>query len=200
MFVVRLRSLVLSCLALSVATGALEAQRRGRDWPPQHRRTSPQFGLDAGGLFTRGSSSTTGDAAGLEVMGSVGSGLFSVGGGFQRNAVRAIAPADRRSDVLDGFFVEPRLALPLAVGNFTPYVFGRFGWLTNRLEGTNSARLNESASQVGGGLGTLIWLAPQLQLNTALVALDTRAPRSLLDGRSLGLRVGATVGLDRWGR
>jgi hypothetical protein len=200
MSVVRLRVCALAVLALSTAVGTVDAQRRGRDWPPQQRRSSPQFGLDAGGLFTRGSSSTTGDAAGFEVMGSVGSGLFSVGGGYQRAAVRAIAPADRRSDVLDGFFVEPRLALPLAAGNFTPYVFGRFGWLTNRLEGVNNARFDESASQVGGGLGTLVWLAPQLQLNTALVALDTRAPRSLLDGRSLGLRVGVTVGLDRWGR
>jgi hypothetical protein len=201
MTVLRLATGALAALSLSLmATSTADAQRRGRDWPPQHRRSAPQLGLEAGGLFTRGSSANTGDASGFDVMGSVGSGLFSLGGGYQRATVRLAGPTSQSSDVLDGFFVEPRLALPLAAGNFTPYLFGRAAWLTSDIGGTGGGRRESSASQAGGGIGTLIWLAPRLQLNAALLAVDTRAPGSLLDGASVGLRAGLTLGLDRWGR
>jgi hypothetical protein len=197
---IRLRAILLGSVALVLGTDSLSAQRRGRDWPPQHRRTAPQFGLDVGGLFTRGSSANTGDATGFDVMGSVGSGMFSLGGGYQRATIRPAGPTASGDDVLDGFFVEPRLALPFATGNFTPYLFGRAGWLTSSVATAASPRVEQSASQVGGGLGTLVWLAPRVQLNAALIAVDTRAPRSAMDGASVGLRAGLTLGLDRWGR
>ncbi len=187
-----------AAIACSLAPDIASAQRRGRDWPPQHRRSAPQFGLDAGGVFTRGSADATADANGFEAMASVGSGLFSLGGGYQRTSVRRAA-AGAPSDVLDGFFVEPRLALPIAAGNFTPYLFGRAGWLTSART-SGSTTVESSASQLGGGVGTLVWLAPSLQLNTAVVLLDTRAAGSTLDGRSFGVRAGVTIGLDRWGR
>ncbi|MCU0648278.1 MAG: hypothetical protein MUF00_09805 [Gemmatimonadaceae bacterium] len=189
----------LTLLALSLLPDLAGAQRRGRDWPPQHRRSAPQLGLEGGGLFSRGSSSTTADASGFDVMGTVGSGMFSLGGGYQRSTVRQ-SVAGSADNVLDGFFVEPRLALPLSAGNFTPYLFGRAAWLTNTRTISGGATTESSASQVGGGVGTLIWLAPRLQLNTALVVLDTRAAQTPLDGRSLGVRAGVTIGLDRWGR
>jgi hypothetical protein len=189
-------------LALTLLPLTAESQRRGRDWPPQHRRTAPALALEASGLFTRGDRAATSDASGFEVMGSVGSGVVSLGGGWQRSTVRRTA-AGQGAELLDGWFVEPRLALPLAVGNFTPYLLGRAAWLTSRPPATATGTPERAATQLGGGVGTLVWLAPNVQLNTALLLLDTRldggAPAPIA-GRSFGLRAGLTLGFDRWGR
>ena len=196
-----------SAIAMFVAV-PLEAQHRRSD-PPQLRRERPSLALDVGGLFSSQSGDAlgpVGDGSGFDIMASVGSGMFSLGGGYQRQAHRHIDGGDA---IVSGAFIEPRLALPLAVGNFTPYVFGRGARLTRRASGTLEPTINGTA--IGGGLGTLFWLAPNVQLNTSVLWQDLRFDRgSGLDspvihsgraeGSQWGVRAGVTIGFDSWGR
>lgn len=194
---------------LGVVPADVNAQSR-RDWPPQHRRERPQLALEASGLFSsqRGEPlGSVGDGTGFDVMGSIGSGMFSLGGGYQYQTHRRTTSGNV---VVDGAFLEPRLALPLAVGNFTPYVFARGARLTRRVH--DAAQGDEeravSGTAVGGGLGTLFWLAPNIQLNTSLLWQDMRFDRASAlplspiraSGSQWGVRAGLTVGFDRWGR
>jgi hypothetical protein len=140
-------------------------------------------------------------------MGSVGSGMFSLGGGYQRQAHRRIDGGDA---VVSGAFIEPRLALPLAAGNFTPYVFGRGARLARRVSGS-PAEPTVNGTAIGGGFGTLFWLAPNVQLNTSILWQDLRFDRAngldlpviqdrRVEGSQWGLRAGVTIGFDNWGR
>lgn len=204
----RLAAPALTITLLGVVPIVAEAQTR-RDWPPQHRRERPQLAIEAGGLFSsqRGEPlGPVGDGTGFDVMGSIGSGMFSLGGGYQYQSHRR---ATSGNVVVDGAFLEPRIALPLAVGNFTPYVFARGARLTRRVH--EAAQGDEeravSGTAVGGGLGTLFWLAPNIQLNTSLLWQDMRFDRASalpLSARAVGsqwgVRAGLTLGFDRWGR
>jgi hypothetical protein len=202
-------------LAMAVAATLLlqlpsvaDAQQR-RDWPPQHRHTAPQLSIEAGGLFSTHRGSALGevsDGTGFDVMGSIGSGMFSLGGGYQRQSHRRAGDGDA---VVSGAFIEPRLATPFAVGNFTPYLFARGARLTRRVSGGTAER-TVSGTAIGGGLGTLFWLAPNIQLNTSLLWQDLRFERAAevsipelprrVNGAQWGLRAGVVVGFDHWGR
>ncbi len=207
---VRLRSWRLMLPALLLVSSAAEAQRR-REPVPQLRRERPMLALEASGLFSsvRGDAlGSAGDGTGFDVMASIGSGMFALGGGYQRSTHARVGSRDNA--IVDGFFIEPRLALPVATGNFTPFVFGRAARLTRELEaGTDEPRVKGTA--IGGGLGTYFWLAENVQLSTAVLWQDLRFDRAtgpslpLLqpardDGSQWAIRAGLSVGFDRWGR
>jgi len=166
--------------------------------------------LEATGLFSsvKGQAlGTVGDGAGFDVMASVGSGMFALGAGYQRSTHTLLGQSNRRA-LVDGAFIEPRLALPLAAGNFTPYVFGRAARLARSLENSGGEpRLRGSA--IGGGIGTYFWLANNVQLNSALLWQDLRFDQpatrpnvavARADGSQWALRAGLSVGFDNWGR
>ena len=200
----------LAVVSLIVLPTVADAQSQ-RSWPPQHRRERPQLALEASGFFStqRGEPlGAVGDGSGFDVMGSIGSGMFSLGGGYQYQTHRRLTSG---SAVVDGAFIEPRIAMPLAVGNFTPYVFARGARLTRRVHDTaiGDEERTVSGTAVGGGFGTLFWLAPNIQLNTSLLWQDMRFDRasqlpilsnSRAEGSQWGLRAGLTLGFDNWGR
>lgn len=196
--------------ALLLWSTAAEAQRR-REPVPQLRRERPMLALEAGGLFSsvRGDAlGTAGDGTGFDVVASIGSGMFALGAGYQRSTH---GRAGTNNDaIVDGFFIEPRLALPVATGNFTPYVFGRAARLTRELDsGDDEPRVNGTG--LGAGVGTYFWLAENVQLNTAVLWQDLRFDRSSglslpllgssrVEGSQWAIRAGLSVGFDRWGR
>jgi hypothetical protein len=203
------RVVVSACTAATMFATQLEAQQR-RAGPPQHRRERPALSLEVGGLFssqTGDALGTVGDGTGFDIMGSIGSGMFSLGGGYQRQAHRRSIGGDA---VVSGAFIEPRLALPLAAGNFTPYVFARGARLTRRVSGSpGEPTVNGTA--IGGGIGTLFWLAPNVQLNTSLLWQDLRFDHATglelpvirserAEGSQWAIRAGLTIGFDNWGR
>jgi hypothetical protein len=159
------RAVLLSALTLSLLAGdSLHAQ--DRSWPPQYRRERPQLALVGSAT----------DGTGFEIMGSVGVSVLSLGGGYQRSTHRLGA-----SDAtVDGIFFEPRVALPLAARNFTPFVYGRVSRLDRSVNGEIGS-LETRGTGLGAGVGTYLWLAPNLQLST-----------------SVGWSV--VLGFDRWGR
>ncbi len=196
-------------LLLLAITSSSEAQRR-REAVPQLRRERPMLALEATGLFSsvKGQAlGTAGDGAGFDVMGSVGSGMFALGAGYQRSTHTLLGQSSSRA-IVDGVFIEPRLALPLATGNFTPYVFARAARLERSLENSgNEPRLRGSA--IGGGVGTYFWLANNVQLNSALLWQDLRFDQASArpnitgaraDGSQWAIRAGLSVGFDNWGR
>lgn len=179
-----------------------------RSWPPQYRRDRPQLALEVGGSLSSLQGNAVGaatDGSGFDVMASVGVSVLSLGGGFQR-ATHSIGSDNA---VVQGIFFEPRVALPLAARNFTPFVFGRVSRLTRELD-AGDARINTNGTALGAGVGTYVWLAPNVQLHTTVGWTDLRfgATESLatapLAGRTTGsawgVRAGLTLGFDRWGR
>jgi hypothetical protein len=214
------RSALFALPLLAALAAPADAQRSGRDprrdpprrgdWPPQHRRERPMFALDAGGLFTslRGDAlGNVGDGTGLDIMGSIGSGVFSLGAGYQRSWHSQ--PNNGDDVVVDGGFIEPRIALPFATGNFTPYVLGRAARLTRRPPnaGVGSSDPTVKGTALGIGLGNLFWLTDNVQLNTAVMWQDLRFDRaqgssgaSRATGSQWALRAGLTIGFNDWGR
>jgi len=199
-------------LLASLASSPLDAQTRRRTYP-SHRREPPSFALDAGGLFTslRGDAlGNVGDGTGFDVMGSIGSSVFSLGAGYQRSWHSR--PGNEDDVIVDGGFLEPRLALPWAAGNFTPYVLGRAARLTRRPPdtGVGSGEPKVNGTALGLGAGTLLWLAENVQINTAIMWQDLRFDRaqglplpgssSRVTGSHWGLRAGLTLGFNDWGR
>ena len=190
-------------LALPVTASAQD-----RTWPPQYRRDRPQFALEGGGSLSslQGNAlASATDGTGFDVMASVGVSVLSLGGGFQRTT----HSLGSDNAIVQGVFFEPRVALPLAARNFTPFVWARASRLTRRLE----AAANESSTNgtgLGAGLGTYVWLAPNVQLHTTVGWTDLRfgaaetASTFPLAGRTTGsawgVRAGLTLGFDRWGR
>jgi len=195
---------------LFAATAALpvEAFAQDRSWPPQYRRDRPQFALEASGALSQLSGNALGpanDGSGFDVMGSIGVSVLSLGGGYQRSTHR-LGAGDA---IVQGVFFEPRIALPLVARNFTPFVYGRVA----RLERTSPAELGSDVATgtgVGAGLGTYVWLAPNVQLNTTVGWTDLRFSEGnavggssfvgRANGSSWGVRAGLTLGFDRWGR
>ncbi|HYW32991.1 MAG TPA: hypothetical protein VE869_15935 [Gemmatimonas sp.] len=213
---IRLRaSLVALPLLAALFTSQADAQvRRRGSPPPQQRRERPSFSIDAGGLFSslRGNAlGNVGDGTGFDVMGSIGANVFSLGVGYQRTWHSR--PGNEDDVIVDGGFIEPRLALPFATGNFTPYVLGRASRLTRRPpdSGVGSDEPTVNGTALGLGAGTLFWLASNVQLNTAIMWQDLRFDRaqglttsvgsvSRATGSQWALRAGLTIGFDEWGR
>lgn len=208
--------LALPLLSALVATATfsspLEAQRRRGSYSSS-RRERPMFALDGGGLFTtlRGNAlGNIGDGTGFDVMGSIGTGIFSVGGGYQRTFHSR--PNNNDDVTVDGGFIEPRLALPIARGNFTPYALLRAGRLTRRPpeNGVGSTEPTVKGTALGLGAGTLFWLASNVQLNTSIMWQDLRFDRAeginvpagnsnRATGSHWALRAGLMIGFDDWG-
>lgn len=199
--------------ALFASPADAQVRRRGSP-PPQHRRERPSFSIDAGGLFSslRGNAlGNVGDGTGFDVMGSIGANVFSLGIGYQRTWHSR--PGNEDDVIIDGGFIEPRVALPFATGNFTPYVLGRASRLTRRPpdSGVGSDEPTVNGTALGLGAGTLFWLASNVQLNTAIMWQDLRFDRaqglttpvgsvSRATGSQWALRAGLTIGFDEWGR
>ncbi len=197
----------LSTLALTLlVVDAASAQ--DRSWPPQYRRDRAQFALEASGQLSQLSGNAIGSAtegSGFDVMASLGVSVLSLGAGYQRSTHRLGA-----SDAtVDGFFFEPRIALPLAARNFTPFVYGRVARLERSVPG-EIGTLETRGTGLGAGLGTYIWLAPNIQLNTTVGWNEVRfgdpgvTAGFPVAGRTAGnnwtARAGVTLGFDRWGR
>lgn len=207
----RWRARVLATVGLLAAAWlalptALQAQ--DRTWPPQYRRDRPQLALEVGGSLSSLSGNAVGsatDGSGFDVMASVGVSVLSLGGGFQR----ATHSLGSDNAVVQGVFFEPRVALPLAARNFTPFVFGRVSRLTREVD-VASGTASSNGTGLGAGVGTYVWIAPNVQLHTTVGWTDLRFGASdnlgsaALAGRTTGsawgVRAGLTLGFDRWGR
>jgi hypothetical protein len=201
------RTVLLSVLTVSLSTAdALGAQ--DRSWPPQHRRERAQLALEASGSLSQLSGNAVGsatDGTGFEVMGSVGVSVLSLGGGYQRSTHR-VGVSDA---TVGGVFFEPRLALPFVARNFTPFVYGRVSRLDRSVDGEIGS-LETRGTGLGAGLGTYLWLAPNIQLSSAVGWNEVRfsdpgpAAGFPIAGRTSGnswtVRAGLVLGFDRWGR
>jgi hypothetical protein len=201
------RPALLSTLVAALLAGdALSAQ--DRSWPPQHRRERAQLALEGSGSLSQLSGNAVGsatDGTGFEVMGSVGVSVLSLGGGYQRSTHR-LGASDAR---IDGFFFEPRLALPFVARNFTPFVYGRVARLDRSVDGEIGS-LETRGTGLGAGVGTYLWLAPNVQLSSSVgwneVRFGDPGPNAgfPIVGRTSGnnwtVRAGLVLGFDRWGR
>ena len=164
----------------------------------QHRQ-APMFTVEANANFQalRGDVySDLNDGRGAEALFTLGISNLALSAGYQRSWHDVIGTA--RQATLSGFFVEPRLALPFAASNFTPYIYGR-GGLLQRAEFVNDEEFTSNATQMGGGVGSQIYLARGLQLNLAGGYQYLRAGRRIADdtranGGSFVMRAGLTLG------
>jgi hypothetical protein len=170
------------------------------------QRQAPTFSIEGGANYQafRGDVyKDLSDGRGAEATFTLGISNLAISGGFQRSWHDVTASAGRRATV-SGFFVEPRLALPIAASNFTPYLYGR-GGLLEREETISSALVKSTATQLGGGLGSMIYLAKGIQLNVAGGYQFLRAGKRIADGtRPEGggymVRAGLSLGSSGWAR
>lgn len=187
--------LTLASVALLVVAAPAMAQRREQ----------PMFTVEAAANFQalRGNVfSDLADGRGAEAQFTVGISNLAVSVGYQRSwhDVLGTAPAGGvpSQATLSGFYIEPRLALPLAASNFTPYIYGR-GGLLERAETIENLAYKSNVTQLGGGVGSMIYLARGVQLNLTggyqylragkRIADDTRA-----DGGAFVVRAGLSLG------
>jgi hypothetical protein len=206
--------------AALLAAGALPARaqfRTPRRSPadtvppaPWERRSPVRFALGAGGLYqsARGSSAArVADGGGFDAFGALSVSAFALGVGYQRAEQRLPGTGSGRA-VYDGVFVEPRVSVAPA-RSFSPYVAGRVAFLRQRVPASSAyAADRRSLTALGAGIGTLVWLAPSVQLDLAGMYTDVRSGRDAdASGRFTGgtgggatLRAGLVLGLDSWGR
>lgn len=203
----RPQTALLTALAATLVAGsAADAQRR--TWPPQMRRDRAQFALEASGALSQLRGDAIGsatDGTGFDILASVGVSVLSLGGGYQRSTHR-VGGSDA---TVEGVFFEPRVALPVAARNFTPFVFGRAARLERTVAGS-AGDVSARGTGLGAGVGTYVWLAPNVQLNTSVgwhalrFGDDGALAGSPIVGRTSGsqwtVRAGLTLGFDRWGR
>lgn len=183
------RRMTLASLVLLASAAPLVAQQR----------QAPIFSVEGGANFQalQGNVySDLNDGRGAEAMFTVGISNLSVSAGYQRSW-HDVAGASRQA-TLSGFFVEPRLALPFAASNFTPYLYGRGGVL-ERAETIGGAEFTSNSTQLGGGVGSLIFLAKGVQLNVGGGYQYLRAGKRIADdtrakGGAFVMRAGLTLG------
>lgn len=187
--------LTLASVALLVTAAPVMAQRR--EQPIFTVEAAANYQALRGNVF-----SDLADGRGAEAQFTVGISNFAASIGYQRSwhDVLGTAPAGGvpKQATLSGFYIEPRLALPLAASNFTPYVYGR-GGLLERAETVSGLEYKSNVTQLGGGVGSMIYLARGVQLNLAggyqflragkRIADDTRA-----DGGAFVMRAGLSLG------
>lgn len=204
------RSSFLATALLTALAFVLPAitQAQDRSWPPQMRRDRPQIALEGAGSLSSITGNAIGsatDGTGFDVLASIGVSVLSLGAGYQRST-HSLGGDDA---VVQGVFFEPRVALPFAARNFTPFVYGRVSRLERTVDNSVGS-VNTNGTGLGAGVGTYVWLAPNVQLNTTVGWTDLRfgatddvsifplAGRTT--GSSWGVRAGLTLGFDRWGR
>lgn len=184
-----IRSLALTSAALLASAAPVMAQYR----------QAPMFSVEAGANFQALRGDVFGDlndGRGAEAQFTVGISNLSISVGYQRSWHDVVETS--RQATLSGFFVEPRLALPFAASNFTPYLYGRGGVL-ERAETIGDAEFTSNTTQVGGGVGSLIYLARGVNLNLAGGYQFLRAGRRIADdtranGGAYVVRVGLSLG------
>jgi hypothetical protein len=176
------------------------------------QRQAPMFTIEAAANYQalRGNVfNDLNDGRGAEAQFTVGISNLAISAGYQRSWHDVIGTAPvggvPRQATISGFYVEPRLALPLAASNFTPYVYGR-GGLLERAETVANSEYKSNITQLGGGLGSMIYLAKGVQLNLTggyqflragkRIADDTRANGGAFVMRA-GLSLGGTSGWAR---
>ena len=190
-----IRRVALTSVALLVTAAPVMAQQR----------QAPMFTVEAAANYQalRGNVfSDLNDGRGAEAQLTVGISNLAVSAGYQRSWHDVIGSAQQggvpRQATISGFYIEPRLALPFAASNFTPYLYGR-GGLLERAETIRNSEYKSNITQLGGGLGSMIYLAKGVQLNLAggyqflragkRIADDTRA-----NGGAFVMRAGLSLG------
>lgn len=177
---------------------------------PAHAQSAlPAFSIEGNVLyntFPGRAFRDVGDGAGFEALGTVGVGAFALGAGYVRTTHNLVTASE--DAVLSGPFVETRLALPFYYRSFTPYLSGRVARLTQKVTVGDGSR-TATGTQLGGGLGMLVRLAPGVRLNMGATYANlrlrdaeqdgARVPDSGADGGNLGLRAGISIGAGGWG-
>lgn len=184
-----IRRFAVASAVIAVAAAPLAAQSR----------QAPMFSIEGNANYQalRGDVySDLNDGRGAEALFTLGISNLALSAGYQRSWHDVIGTS--RQATLSGFFVEPRLALPFAASNFTPYIYGR-GGLLQRAELVNDAEITSNATQMGGGVGSQIHLARGVQLNLAGGYQFMRAGRRIADntranGGAFVMRAGLTLG------
>lgn len=166
----------------------------------QHRQ-APLFTIEGGANYQALRGSLVGDlndGRGAEAQFTVGISNLALSVGYQRSWHDVIGTNSTQQATLSGFYIEPRLALPFAASNFTPYVYGR-GGLLQRAETISNAEVTSNMTQLGGGLGSQIYLAKGVHLNLAGGYQFLRAGKKIADdtranGGAYVMRAGLTLG------
>jgi Outer membrane protein beta-barrel domain len=183
------RLALLSASLLSTAAPVLAQQRQ-----------APMFTVEGGANYQALRGSLVGDlndGRGAEAQVTVGISNLALAVGYQRSWHDVIGASGRQA-TLSGFYVEPRLALPFAASNFTPYLYGR-GGLLQRAETISDTEVTSNITQLGGGLGSQIYLAKGVHLNIAGGYQFLRAGKKIADdtranGGAYVMRAGLTLG------
>ena len=187
-----LRGFPLLTLLAAIALTAVPAAAQGR-------RTRPSISLEAGGVYAayRGSDFELLNAGpGFDAQANIGVNNFSIGGGYLRTT-HDVAGSDNDA-VMSGFYVEPRLALDINWGNFTPYLLGRVARIDSSTDD-----LVATGTSLGGGVGLLMWIAPGTQINSSVAYSATRLTADSgahTTGDGLTLRLGISLFGTGWGR
>lgn len=184
-----IRRFALASVALLTVAAPLSAQRR----------QAPMFSVEGSANYQalRGNLySDLNDGRGAEAQFTVGISNLALSAGYQRSWHDVVGAS--RQATLSGFYFEPRLALPFAASNFTPYLYGR-GGLLERAETINDQEFKSNVTQLGGGVGSQIYLAKGVQLNLAGGYQFLRAGKKIADdtranGGAFVMRAGLTLG------
>jgi hypothetical protein len=184
-----IRRIVLASAALLASAAPVFAQHR----------QAPIFSIEGHANYQalRGNVySDLNDGRGAEAAATVGISNLAVAVGYQRSWHDVIGST--RQATLSGFFIEPRLALPFAASNFTPYLYGRGGVL-ERSELVGGNEITSNTTQVGGGVGSVVSLAKGINLNLAGGYQFLRAGRRISDntranGGAFMVRAGLSLG------
>jgi Outer membrane protein beta-barrel domain len=136
------------------------------------------------------------DGRGAEAQLTVGISNLAISAGYQRSWHDVVGT--ERQATLSGFYIEPRLALPFAASNFTPYMYGR-GGLLRRAETVQGDEFTSDVTQLGGGVGSMIYLAKGVHLNIAGGYQYLRAGKKIADdtranGGAYVMRAGLSLG------
>lgn len=168
------RHLALLGVALLAAGSVANAQsapaieRRGR---VEVRQPRGPF-LEGGAVFVALKGQDFGgvaDGIGADLLGGYSFGPFKLAVGVQHTS----HDVDDVSEnvMLDVGFIEPRYEFDLGAGTVTPYLFGRFGGVTEKLE-SESREFEANGYMAGAGGGIRLQVAQALSFN--LSALYTR--------------------------
>lgn len=173
-------------------------------------RNTPTLSIEGNAIYTGVPTRVfagVGDGRGGEAQVTLGIGNFAISGGVSRtwHDATLTGTADPGAQVTT-LFVEPRLALPLGVSNFTPFIYGRAGQA--RLQYTSNGNEigdRQNALTLGAGGGVLVELFKGASLNLGGGYQWFRSGTTLGDGsRPSGggymVRAGLLIGGTRWAR